>query len=277
MPRVIWNLKGRLPYATPFAIYVSNSFVYKKMMLRSNSIRLAVCILHYGKNEMTKHLHTQLLANEPLQNGNVFVLDNASPESYPNSWRRLPENIFWAGAFAYALVVFHEAGYTHLWFCNNDISFVSAPPYIERIKARLQWLEKQGRVGLYSPSVTSNPYHRQMICLPGGECRKVRYVDGIAPVVSLACAREIGGLDFAGNPYGYGVDVFFSLCADAAGWGIWVDHSLVLRHKYHATASLQEGFLSESARAEEAYMTKRLGCDWRERLLAMQAVQERIP
>ncbi|MDR3073754.1 MAG: hypothetical protein LBV01_03375 [Deltaproteobacteria bacterium] len=237
-------------------------------------MRLAVCILHYGESARTSRLHRQLLDADPDSRKDVYVLDNAAPEPYPDAWLRLPENRFWGGAFAWALERFAAEGYSHLWFCNNDLVFVSDPPYIARATARFRWLEKRGRVGVYSPSVTVNPYHRQMTHVPGAECRPVMYVDGIAPLVSLECLEAIGGLDCGDNPYGYGADVWLSLRAGRAGWGIWVDHALVLRHKYHAAAGRETAFLALAAKAEDAYMAERLGPDWRKTLAGMQDTRE---
>ncbi len=234
---------------------------------------IAVCILHFGRAEVTRKLHAQFLEADPAYARDVFVLDNASPEPYPEAWERLPENIYWGGALAHALDAFAGAGYTHLWFCNNDAVFVSDPPYIGRALPRIQWLEKRGAVGLYSPSATSNPYHKQMAHIPGGECRQALYIDGIAPVISLACVEAIGGVDLGDNRYGYGVDVWLSWRASRAGWGVWVDHGLVLRHKYHTAAKDADGFLPLAARAEDAYLAERIGPDWRNMLAAMQTAQ----
>lgn len=239
-------------------------------------MRLAVCILHYGQSALTERLHTQFLQADPGRSGDIFVLDNASPEPYAAAWKRLDENLYWAGAFEWAAGEFERGGYTHLWFCNNDITFISAPPYCQRAEARIRWLEKQGPVGAYSPSATSNPYHSHMVSRLGEECVKAMYVDGIAPVVSLECMRSLGGLDCGGNVYGYGVDVWLSYRAAKAGWGVWVDHALVLRHKYHATAKEQPGFLAKAGALEDIYMIKRFGPAWRETLAAMQTMQERI-
>ncbi|MCC8194176.1 MAG: hypothetical protein LIP28_05985 [Deltaproteobacteria bacterium] len=239
-------------------------------------MRLAVCILHYGKAEMTRALHTQFANGDPGHADAVFVLDNASPEPYPGAFERLPENIYWGGALAYAVRRFGDLGYTHLWFCNNDAVFVSAPPYFTRAALRIRWLEKRGGVGLYSPSVTANPYHAQMTTDPRAECTRVRYIDGIAPVINLACLDALGGLDMDGNPYGYGLDVWLSRRAEQAGWNVWVDHALVLRHTYHATAKGVPGFLDEASRAESLYLSARMGEDWRARLAAMQEPLETL-
>lgn len=237
-------------------------------------MRLAVCILHYGKPELTAQLHKQFLESDPGEEDNIFVLDNAAPDPYPGAWKRLPENLFWGGAFAWALDAFAAEGYTHLWFCNNDITFVSEPPYCLRAMVRIKWLEKRGKVGIYSPCATTNPYHAHMVRAPGAECRKALYVDGIAPLVNLACVRKIGGLDLDGNPYGYGVDVWLSYRAARAGWGVWIDHTIVMRHKYHAAAADESGFLARAAEAERAYMAQRFGPNWREIIHDMQTTQD---
>ena len=239
-------------------------------------MRLAVCILHYGKSGLTAKLHRQFLASDPDKADSIFVLDNASPDPYPNAWKRLDENLFWAGALDFALEAFDREGYTHLWFCNNDLVFACEPPYCTRVLARMEQLERGSRVGIYSPSATQNPYHRHMTAVPGAGCSKAPYVDGIAPVISLACVKDVGGLDYGDNPFGYGVDVWLSLRAARRGWGVWVDHSLVVRHKYHAAAQEKAGFLSRAAEAEKAYMTGRLGQNWREVLLGLQTGSQHI-
>jgi GT2 family glycosyltransferase len=70
-----------------------------------------------------------------------------------------------------------------------------------------------------------------MIARSGEECVNAMYVDGIGPIVSLECITSLGGLDLDGNVYGYGVDVWLSYRAMKAGWGVWVDHTLIVRHK----------------------------------------------
>lgn len=239
-------------------------------------MRLSVCILHYGNAEMTGKIHMQFVAGDPGHGKDVHVLDNASPSPYPGAFERLPENLFWGGALEYAVKRFADMGYTHLWFCNNDAFFLSDPPYCSRARERLRWLEKRGRVGLYSPAASVNPYHKQMVRAPGAECARVRYIDGIAPIISLECVTAIGGLDIGENRFGYGVDVWLSYRAAQAGWNVWVDHTVVLRHKYHETAKDTPGFLSEAASAENAYLGARLGNDWRGTLKTLQKPVETI-
>ena len=239
-------------------------------------MRLAVCILHYGSPEMTGRLHGQFVKGDPGHARDIHVLDNGAPEAYPDAFERLPENIFWGGALEYAAKTFADKGYTHLWFCNNDAFFLSDPPYYSRAVGRMRWLEARGRLGLYSPAASANPYHRQMVQVPGVECARVRYIDGIAPVISLACVADIGGFDLGENRFGYGVDVWLSFRAAEAAWNVWVDHALVLRHKYHATAKKEPGFLDRAALAEDAYLAARLGPGWRARLETLQPPLEKI-
>ncbi len=233
-------------------------------------MRLAVCILHYGDPALAARLHAQFVRADPETAGDVLVLDNAAPQPYPDPWRRLRHNVYWAGALAWSLDALDAEGYTHVWFCNNDVELVSAPPYMSRAAARWGWLERRGRVGMVSPAATSNPYHGQMVHVPGAECRRAPYVDGIAPIISLECARALGGLDCRDNPYGYGVDVWLSLRASRSGWGVWVDHGLVMRHRYHTTANGEPGFMPRAAAAEHIYMSARLGPDWKRTLAALQ-------
>ena len=233
-------------------------------------MHLAVCILHYGRPELTARLHRQFLEAAPSRAADILVLDNAAPEPYPDAWVRLPQNLYWAGAFAWALDALSTAGYTHLWFCNNDMTFVSSPSFLEKIAIRWRWLEKRGRVGLLSPSVTANPYHPQMVAVQSSQCRQVMYVDGIAPVVSLSAVADIGGLDVDDNPFGYGVDIWLSYRLGRAGWGVWVDDTVIIRHQYHTAARNEAGFLSHAATAEDSYMTKRFGTDWKNTLEKLQ-------
>jgi hypothetical protein len=121
-------------------------------------------------------------------------------------------------------------------------------------------------VGVYSPAALANPYHPQMVADPAMQWRRAAYVDGIAPLFSLRCLEELGGVDIEGNPYGYGVDIVTSLAAHRAGWPVVVDHQVAVRHVYHSTARRVEGFMAVAARAEREYLTKRLGNNYAEEL-----------
>ncbi len=224
--------------------------------------KLLTVILHYGDPRSTSRLYGQLM----MQSGgmDIRVLDNAAPEPFVGAWERLPENIFWAGALARTLRQAEAEGFTHLWFLNNDIVFLRAGSLVGYAWHRLRQIEaKSGKVAVYSPSVTANPYHKQMERLDGGDYRSVSYVDGIAPLISLDAWREVGP-DFADNPIGYGVDVYFSLQASRLGWNLVVDHTMVMRHRYHETARSVPGFLDEAARQEHAFLSARLGPDHRQ-------------
>lgn len=232
---------------------------------------LAIVILHYGPVARTAALHRQLLASDAPFSRDILVLDNASPEPYPDAWRRTGANLYWAGALGYTLGACAERGATHLWFLNNDLLFDSPAPHIQRAWGRLAHMEREaGPVGVYSPSTLANPYHAQMVQRPGSQWRRAAYVDGIAPLLRLDCVRELGGLDCADNGFGYGVDIWLSWRAQQAGWGVVVDDQVVVRHRYHSTAREQEGFLARAAAAEESYMAKRFGPDWRAALKAQQ-------
>lgn len=231
--------------------------------LQGTDLKIAVCILHYGEPSLTQRLHRQLLNAEPKQAGHIYVLDNAAPQPYQQAWRRLPANLYWTGALEYASAEFSKAGYTHIWFLNNDILFHSQPPHIARAAGRLARLEQTfGRVGIYAPSVRANPYHSQMVSQGPCECRLVSYVDGIAPLISLECLQEIGGLDALDNPFGYGVDIWLGLRAKKANWLVVVDNQLVLRHTYHSTAKQVKGFLEQAALAQHNFLSSRLGPDY---------------
>ncbi len=224
----------------------------------------AVVILHYGSAATTRRLHEQLLAGDPAFAQRVFVLDNHAPEVYPGAWLRTDANLFWAGAFELAARLTAEMGASHLWFMNNDILFLTKPPHLGRAFARLAKLEGfLGMIGLYSPAVDKNPYHPQMVADPSLQYRTVRLADGVAPLMNLAALKEIGGLDCADNPRGYGVDLALSWRLRQAGWNIVVDHQAIIRHRYHSSARATEGFLEQAARDEEAYLRKRLGPDHR--------------
>lgn len=180
-----------------------------------NALPVLAVILHYGDPRSTARLHGQLAAGP---GGEVRVLDNFAPVPYPRAWTRLDKNLYWAGALARMLAWPRPKDSTHSWFLNNDITFLRAGALAGYAWHRLRRIEARvGRVAIYSPSVTSwNPYHRHMERLDGGDFRSVSYVDGIAPLISLAYWRE-AGLDWEGNPLGYGVDVWFSLQAS----GVW--------------------------------------------------------
>jgi GT2 family glycosyltransferase len=235
-------------------------------------MNLYTVILHYGPASRTKRLHEQVLASDPARRDTILIFDNASPCPYEGAWMRAEENLYWAGALERVMGILAEKGASHVWFLNNDALFVSKPPLIERACLRLARAERLvGPVGVYSPAVTSNPYHPQMVERPGGQYRQARYVDGIAPLVSVDYWRRAGGIDFAGNPYGYGVDVWFSSRAEELGFACVVDHQVVIRHRYHSTAREVDGFLERAAEAESAYLSERFGKDFRSVLAQMAA------
>lgn len=223
--------------------------------------KLLTVILHYGDARMTARLHDQLSAQTAGMD--IRVLDNAAPEPYPRAWKRLPENVFWAGALAHTLEQAEAEGFSHLWFLNNDIVFLRAGSLVGYAWHRLRKIEGTvGRVGVYSPAVTANPYHGQMVALAGGNFRTASYVDGIAPLISLACWKE-AGLEWNGNPVGYGVDVAFSMQARKLGWALAVDHTLVMRHSYHETARKVPGFMDRASRMEAEFLGTRIGPDYK--------------
>jgi len=237
--------------------------------------RPAVVILHYGRPELTARLRDQLLGSDPEWRDRVLVLDNCAPEPFPGAWERLAGNLYWAGALAWTLERLGREGFSHVWFLNNDILFVSKPPHLSLAWARLAALEERlGPVGLYSPAAERNPYHPQMVARPGAEFRRVALADGIAPLLSLECVRAVGGIDFAGNPQGYGVDVWTSLGISRARWPVVVDHRVVVRHRYHGTARTIPGFMDQAARSEHDFLRSRMGEDYPARLAALKAELE---
>ena len=233
-------------------------------------MNLYTVILHYGSVARTKRLHEQLLESDPARREQILVFDNASPCSYEGAWMRAEENLYWAGGLERVMEILADKGASHVWFLNNDLFFVSKQPLVERACLRLARAERLvGPVGVYSPTVTANPYHAQMVERPGGQYRQVRYVDGIAPLISVDYWRRAGGIDYANNPYGYGVDVWFSSRAQDLGFACVVDHQLVVRHKYHSTAREVDGFLARAARAETMYLSERFGLGYREHMQRM--------
>ena len=251
------------------------------------SPHILACILHYGNPDLTRRLHRQMLDADPTQAAHIRVLDNAAPQPYSGIavagipleltkvWERLPENIYWTGAFEFALARAREEGYSHLWFLNNDVLFTSAPPYFTRATERLCRLQGLcNPVGIYAPAVERNPYHPQMVRNAAAQWRRVAYVDGIAPLVNLEAVDAVAGLDIGGNIYGYGVDIWLSLRMSRAGWAVLVDHQVAVKHHYHATARRVEGFLDLAARAENAFLTERLGLDYKDQIKALQQVRQ---
>ena len=234
------------------------------------TIAAAVVILHYGDPETTRQLQEQLQASDP--DLDVRILDNAAPQPYPDAWIRLETNIYWAGALDFVARAARDMGRTHLWFFNNDVTFVSKPPHLSRALGRLAKLETSlGPIGMASPAFVKSPYHPQMVARSGGQYRQVRVMDGVAPLIRLEALEGLGGLDFAGNPFGYGVDLILSSRLHATGWKLVLDHQVVVNHRHHTAARSVPGFLEAAARAEAAYLAKRLGPQYRQCIADWQA------
>ena len=244
---------------------------------------LAVVILHYGKPELARRVQAAFLEADPAEAAHVKVFDNAAPEPFAGAWLRTACNGYWPGALEETLQRVRAEGYSHVWFVNNDIRLVSAGPYLARVRARLAKVAAAGSaVGVWSPAVRHSPYHPQM-CVGGATAmgdtactagllpgmRPVRLVDGIAPVYALECVEAVGGLDRGENVYGYGVDMWLAVRAYRAGWPVVVDETVVISHRYHTTAKGLTGFMERAALAEHAYLTERLGPDWRNELERM--------
>ena len=226
--------------------------------------RIATVILHYGDPALARQLDTQLKAADPAEAEHIFVLDNHAHDRYLGAWHRTEENLYWAGALLFTLEAMEKKGYTHVWFLNNDVLFLTPAPIVGRVKARLTRLQKSiGQVGVYAPAVTGNPYHPQMIQNEQAQYRKVMFADGIAPLLNIECMHAIGGVDIGENVYGYGVETWLSLCAHNAGWPVIVDHQVLVRHTYHSTAKRVDGFLQRAAQAEHIYFTQRLGQNYK--------------
>ena len=228
-------------------------------------MRALAVILHYGRPELARQLAESLIRPEPEVRERVLVYDNAAPEPYAGAWRRAPENLYWAGALAWCLEAAREKGFTHLWFLNNDIRFVSPPPFLSRAEACLVELERRlGKtVALWSPAALRNPYHPQMCPAADAEAVLTPLVDGIAPLLSLDAVDAVGGVDAGDNPRGYGADMWLSLRLARAGWATVVDRRLAVRHRYHTTARAVPGFMETAAAQEDAFLTRRLGPGWR--------------
>lgn len=248
-----------------------------------NNIRVLAVILHYGNPNLSRELARTLRQADTKREGDIRILDNAAPNPVPEAWHREPQNCFWAGALQVCLNLAHTEGFTHLWFLNNDVRFLR-PPALRSIEARLNHLQSLlGRaVGLWSPSITVNPYHPQMLPVPPHappqgalpifpQVRQVRLVDGVAPLLNITAVQDAGGLDAHDNPQGYGVDMWLSYRMVARGWPVLVDQTVTLRHKAHTTARTVDGFLREAALCEHNFCSARLGAGWREYLECLKA------
>ncbi len=221
---------------------------------------LLVVVLHYGDPERTARLVAQMA--EGTAPAVVRVLDNAAPRPFPQPWVRLAQNLYWGGALAWAVERAREEGYSHLWFLNDDLTWLTPRPVVAAWQRLGVITANLGPVGVYSPAVIAHPYHPQMVVRRGGNFRVVRFCDGVAPLLSLEFVAATG-LSWEENPLGYGVDVVLSSQAEELGWKVVVDHRLVVRHTFHGSARREPGFLAWAARLEEAFLSQHLGPEYR--------------
>lgn len=222
--------------------------------------RLLVVILHYGDPARTARLLAQTMEGAPP--GVVRVLDNAAPRPFPAPWVRLAENRYWGGALAWALEQARQEGCSHLWFLNDDLTWRTSRPVAVAWQRLGELTSRLGRIGWYSPAFTAHPYHPQMVACRGGDFRVVRACDGVAPLLDLEAVAATG-LTWADNPLGYGVDLVLSARMGDLGWPVVVDHRLVARHFFHASAGAEPGFLDRAAQLEAAFLSRHWGPDYR--------------
>lgn len=253
-------------------------------MNANTAVRVLVVVLHYGNPCLSVELARTLREADALRVADIRIFDNAAPDPVPEAWHRASENSFWAGALEQCLHLAHVEGFTHLWFLNNDVRFLR-PPALRAVEARLCCLQNLlGRpVGAWSPSVAVNPYHPQMLpvsdvqAVPHSspQARKVRLMDGVAPLLCIEAVNDAGGLDARDNPRGYGVDMWLSYRMASRGWPVLVDQTVTLRHKAHTTARTVEGFMREAALYENAFCSAHFGPGWREQLERLKAEDAR--
>jgi len=223
--------------------------------------RLAAVVLHFGDPRRTAQVVEQLRRGAAPET--VRVLDNAAPQPFPDPWVRLPENLYWGGALAWTVARLRDEGYSHVWFLNDDVTFLTPTP-VPTAWMRLGEIQALvGRVAVYSPAWTAHPYHPQMVVRLGGNFRCVRFCDGAALLVHLGYVVE-SQVAWEDNPAGYGVDVVLSGKASCLGWKVVVDDRLLARHLFHASARKDPGFLHWAAQLEAAYLTRHLGPDFRQ-------------
>lgn len=235
---------------------------------------LGVVVLHYGDPQRTARLAAQM--EEGLASGVVRVLDNAAPMPFAGAWVRLPENRFWGGALVWAAQRMRQEGFSHLWFVNDDLTWMTPRPIV-RAWARLGKISAAvGPVAVYSPAFTAHPYHPQMVVRRDGDFRTVRFCDGVAPIMHLDFLATCG-VHWEDNLPGYGVDVVLSARAVDLGWQVVVDHQVVARHVFHASARRDPQFLERAARLEAAFLTRYLGPNFREVLQRWSAEMQEYP
>lgn len=231
---------------------------------------ICVVILHYGNPALSLELARTLRMADAARSAHIRIFDNAAPSPCPDAFARAEQNLFWGGALCRCLELAEQEGFSHLWFLNNDIRFLS-PPSLTALEARIARLDKAFArpVGLWSPAVAVNPYHPHMC--PSGELhalRRVRLLDCVAPLLRLEAVQDAGGLDSHDNPKGYGTDMWLSWRVSEKGWPVLVDQDIVIRHRPHTSAKGIAGFLEEAAVDEADFCARRFGPHWRTLLKA---------
>jgi len=196
-------------------------------------------ILNHNTPDITDFLYNQLKPFEDLQNFELCVLDNGSPESGQSihTTDYLKKNIFFGGALNYAFKkVLKKPDYDSLLFLNSDI-IVNGEILVKTLREKMF----NYNYDILAPSISTNwtgyatlNMHKHMRSWGTDGIRDVKYVDFQCPLFNRTFIEHVKS--FSDDlMYGIGQDLFAGMICEDNDMKIGVVDSVNVYHEWAHT------------------------------------------
>jgi GT2 family glycosyltransferase len=219
---------------------------------------LAIIILNYNTNEMTKNLADFLNYKDGYKRKRIFVIDNASNPPYVGADFRLETNVgFTNGMFAGYEFAKWQNNYWAYLFLNSDVNFGGNTTIIESMMAVLSIDKSHGQI---SPAHNS-PYGH-MYDKPEGY-GEVNFLEPTATMVKASTIENVGFWD-RDLTMGYGVDFDYGYRIRQAGLKNVVDYDSKVIHLEHRSITNISEYANKAWGECNEVLIKKYGNNWRQ-------------